>query len=124
MTLLELEERYPRELAADFREFYSLSFSPGDTLTWGEAWLLVNALAIDARSRTHAAYSGWTCPASHETQALYDLFDLVVAVNTPTGKQRLRHPRPWDTPTTAGDASKFTQEEVRRILQERGPQHG
>lgn len=68
----------------------------GETMTWGEAWSLTNALAADPESRVHAALAGWDHPRSFEWFMLADLWDLLARINTPKGKKAATYPRPGD----------------------------
>lgn len=82
--------------AYDWRARFGLSHAViGESMTFGEAWSLVQALATDPSSRVAAALAGWQYPWSHEAMLLADLYDL--QHQKAAGKKRVKpRPRPWD----------------------------
>lgn len=55
---------------------------------------MVQALFKDPSSRLQAAYSGWKNPATFEWMLLAETFDLLVKVNSKSGKAKPIE-RPW-----------------------------
>jgi hypothetical protein len=91
-----LSVEHPGELAADFREFYHIKYDPGSVCSWREAWLLVNQLLADPRSRLQARLAGWSHPTSFTAMAVCNLSDITIATHTPKGVAPGTVPRPWD----------------------------
>lgn len=125
--LLELIEEHRAPLEYDWRAVFGLPLSSiGRSVSWGEAVRLVDELAADPATHTAAALAGWAHPWSREAALLADLFDLTLAVNAKNPKP---YPRPWvqqgDDRKRIGDASKFSQAEIREELARmRGATHG
>ena len=129
--LLNLIEEHPGALAYDWRVRFGLSLSAvfDGALTWHEAWLLTEQLLNDPTSHIAAALAGWDYPASRETLALADLFDLTVAVNTDKRKRGRaeRYTRPFPLRDATRSAKpQVSQDAVRAALAARGhqPQSG
>lgn len=123
LTLRDHAERHPAKIAADFRAIYHTPYRPGTPeMTWGEAWHLFAELMADPASRLRAEIAGWDRPATATDMALWDLYDMLQAVNSRTGKPKAPHKRPWDArPHTYGvKPSKFTDAQRRAILAQRG----
>lgn len=66
-------------------------------MTYGEAWRLTHELCLDPSSHVAAALAGWSHPWSWEAAATADVYDALVAINTPKKKQGAikKYPRPW-----------------------------
>jgi hypothetical protein len=123
--LLDLIEEHPGPLAYDWRTRFALSLSaPFDgAVSWHEAWLLTQQLLADPTSHLAAALAGWDYPASRETLALADLFDLTVAANTDKRKRGRagRYARPFPLRDAARSAKPgVDQARVRAALAARG----
>lgn len=96
LTLLDLIEEHPSAFAYDWRTRLRLPLAViGKSMTFGEAWSLVQALATDPSSHVAAALAGWRHPWSQEAIILADLYDL--QHQKAAGKKRVKpRPRPWD----------------------------
>lgn len=89
-------EEHPAEAARDFRQKFHLSTAAiGDTVTYGEAALLVSTLMRDPTSWLHSRVARWKHPVSWETMTLYDLHDLLLRANISKPADFRPYPRPW-----------------------------
>lgn len=124
LKLLELIEEHPGELAYDFRSRFGLSIEAiGDTVTFGEAVLLVSVMLRDPSSWTQAAWSGWKYPVSREWIVASHSYDLQSAVNSGKGRKPKPYPNPF--PSTDGKRSGRTNlppAEVKKLLARMNPE--
>jgi hypothetical protein len=93
LWLLEVGEKFPAEIRADFRSLYGLSFeSVGKECSWVEGVHLTLMLLKNPESWLQAAHNDWKYPVSHEWMMLAELFDL-----THKGLSKKAKPlkRPW-----------------------------
>lgn len=123
IRLLEIIEKHPVAIAADFRKHYNLSiFEIGKTYTYKEAIHLTAALFNNTNSLTFAEYYSWDYPVSKEYLAVADLYDLTFAINSK--KKNVKYPRPFKQKTEGtqniGRTSK-SREEIEKILQRMNP---
>ena len=117
--LLDLIEEHRAPLEFDWRAVFGLPLSSvGRDVSWGESVRLVQELAADPATHTAAALAGWAHPWSREAALLADLFDVTLAANAKGNPKP--YPRPWVGPTDErskiGDASQFSQAEIREEL--------
>lgn len=88
-------EKYPSEMAADFRRFYGISvWDIPKKVTWAEAILLFRQLMKNTESLTLAAINQWERPFSYSDRIAMDNFDLLFAANSE--KKGDGYPRPWN----------------------------
>lgn len=125
-ALLGLIEEHYAALSYDWRHRFGLGLESivDGTLSWREAWGLVERLALDPASHLCAAINGWDYPLSREAMALADLYDLTAVANTDKRHRRSLKPyrRPWKN--TKGRRSKtpaVDQAAVRAALDARKP---
>jgi hypothetical protein len=96
----ELLEKYPAEMAHDFRKIYGYSiFDVGNIVPWGEALAHLMVLKATPESLLYVALSDGevTRPWSFFEVALYDIIDVLIA-SIPRGKGSKKPqpiPRPW-----------------------------
>lgn len=89
-------EKYPSEMAADFRRFYGISIWDIPTkVCWAEAIMLFKQLIKNTESLTLASMNQWERPFSFSDMIEMDKWDLVYATNS---KKRERYKRPWEAP--------------------------
>ena len=123
LTLLDLFEEHPVAVAFDWRTRFGMpSSAVGEEMTFGEAWLLVQALSSDPSSRMGAALAGWSKPWSHESLVLADLFDLQHAAASTKGRPK-PYPRPWVKSTerrTMRPDPSLTQDQILAALRRAG----
>lgn len=96
LRLLEIAEKHPDAIRADFRSRFHISWEDaGDKYTWREAVHLTNILFKDPNSWLCAERNEWKHPVSYEWMLIADQLDVLVAVNSQKGKAK-RTPRPWN----------------------------
>jgi hypothetical protein len=91
-------------------------------MTWREAWSLTEQLLGDPSSHVFAAVSGWPYPWSRESFQLADLIDVTRRVAMKKGASFRPYPRPSSRTSTRSRKPQISQEEIKRLLRERGPQ--
>ncbi len=99
----------PVEVAADFRDLFSVGLSE---VPPGEAVLLVRALMRDPRSRLHAGEAGWDYPISREWLLLADLWDLQLQKAVRRGQFK-PYPRPFGKQKLGGRRRRSVSEALR-----------
>lgn len=120
LTLLRYADEHRTALACDLRQAFGLSIDDmGEGFSWGEAWELVQGLAMEPGTRMHAALVGWEWPLSRADQVAMLLVDI-------QGRQKIKGwkplPRPWDR-TRIGKVRGLSQGQVIARLQALGPQN-
>jgi hypothetical protein len=87
-------EKFPSEMAADFRQFYGVSVWDIPTkITWAEALLLFRQLMNTTESRTLAAMNQWERPFTFGDVIAMEHWDLTYAANS---EKKERFKRPWE----------------------------
>ena len=81
---------------------------------YGEAWRLMRVLIADPSSQLAASLAGWEHPATRESLALYDLYDLQHA--SKAKRKPKPYPRPWvKKPRRIGAGTSLTPEQFASI---------
>jgi hypothetical protein len=116
--LHELIEGHPVELARDFREKFGVSYLEiGLSVSYLEAWNLVQSLLRDTTSWVQAILAGWDRPTSNEWAILADIYDL--QHSSKSKRRPKRYPRPWPEQKKkigGKNSTRRSSEDVRAIL--------
>lgn len=118
--LLDLIEEHRAEFTFDFRRYFRLSLSDiGETITYGEAILLVFELRRESGSHTHMRMHGFT-----ETMSLSQFTDMLLTqsfMNLLRGKnaQPIKLPIPWDAPDPNADVTPEQRADLEAQLERR-----
>lgn len=76
-ALVELIDAHRGAIEYDWRVRFHLPLSVvGESMTYGEAFRLLQVLLRDTSAAITAAVAGWESPVSQESLLLMDLFDL------------------------------------------------
>lgn len=116
VRVLELAEKHPAEIRADFRTLYNVSFDDvGNKVKWLEAIYLVSMLMRNPESWLQAAVNGWKYPVDNNYMLLAETYDLLVRVNSKNRPKPI--PRPWpDNNKTKIGSTTRTREEIEARL--------
>jgi hypothetical protein len=119
-ALLELIEERRSVLTFDFRRYFNLPLSTvGESVTHGEAILLIRELQRESGSHTHMAVYGLT-----ETASLADLAGILHAQKDlnrglPRGKKPVTLPFPWEQPDPNANVTPERRAELKAQLERR-----
>ena len=121
VRVLELAEKHPAEIRADFRTLYNVSFDDvGGKVKWIEAIYLVSMLMRNPQSWLQAAVNGWKYPVDNAYMMLAETYDLLARVNSKNKPKPI--PRPWpDTNKTKIGSTTRTREEIEARLNSSKP---
>lgn len=119
-ALLELIEEHRPQFTFDFRRYFGLSIDTvGDTVPFGEAWLLILELRKESGSHTHMFVHGLS-----ETASLADIAAIVHAesymnVHRRQNTPQIELPHPWERPDPNADVTPERRAELAAQLEAR-----
>lgn len=124
LTLLDLFEEHKAAFEYDWRTRFGLPlYEVGESMSYGEAWRLTDLLRADPSSQLASTLAGWEHPASRESMALMDLYDLQHA--SKSRKKPKPYPRPWgDKDRKRFGKTDMTREQVIAVLSRFGHSMG
>lgn len=119
-ALLELIEEHHSTLTFDFRRYFGVPLSEvGQSITHGEAWILILELRRETGSHTHMVRYGFTETSSLAEFAAIRHAEWYMNVHRTPKSSLIELPIPWEKPNPNADVTPERRAELEAQLQRR-----
>ncbi|WP_431800318.1 hypothetical protein [Microbacterium kunmingense] len=119
-ALLELIEEHRPEFTFDFRRYFGMPLNAiGDTVAFGEAWLLLLELRKESGSHTHMLFHGLSQTASLADVAAIQHAEWYMNGHRKQNTPPIELPKPWERPDPNADVTPEMRAELEAQLEKR-----
>jgi hypothetical protein len=119
-ALLELIEEHRAGFTFDFRRYFGVPISEvGQSIPYGEAWLLILELRRESGSHTHMVRHGFTETSTLAEFAAIRHAEWFMNTHKKDNTPLIELPHVWDTPDPNADVTPERRAELRAQLERR-----